>query len=127
MKVNITKHAKERYYQYVEPLKVTKLAALVERHLFEALRQGVTLENAAVQLEIYRNLNAVVVPGQYGGWDVVTFYQTDEGEGEREKPKVKTLTRKQVINLDNQVEIADELDRLKAYRYMMEQNRGVGY
>lgn len=78
MKVKITRHAKERYEQYVKPIRTSKLAALVERHLFEALRQGAELENNTIQLGIYQNLNAVVTPEYKGCWSVVTFYQTEK-------------------------------------------------
>ena len=75
MRVIIKKHAYERYAEYKGPIKITKLSSMVRRHLHAALRQGVSLENAAIQLEIFHDLNAVVVPGN-GCWDVVTFYAT---------------------------------------------------
>jgi hypothetical protein len=78
MKVKITGHAYERWNKYIGYMKRTKLAALVERHLYAALRQGAEVKNDAIQLEIFHNLNAVVTPEYNGVWSVVTFYQTEK-------------------------------------------------
>lgn len=79
MRVHVSDHAYyDRWIPYCGYMKRTKLVALVERHLYAALRQGATVKNNAIQLEIFHNLNAVVTPELNGGWSVVTFYQTKE-------------------------------------------------
>ena len=82
MRVNISNHAYDRWIDYCNYMKRSKLAALVERHLYAALRQGVPLESEAIQLEINHKVKAVVVPGKYYGWDVVTFYLREEAKKE---------------------------------------------
>lgn len=74
MKINVTDHAfYDRWVPKKGYKKRTQVAAMVRRHLFAALRQGVTLESNAIQLGIDRDTVAVVRPSRYGGWDVVTF------------------------------------------------------
>ncbi len=58
-------------------MKRTKLAALVERHLFAALRQGSPVISDSLHVDITSEIQAVVVPGKYGGWDVKTFLCKD--------------------------------------------------
>ena len=78
MKVNVSNHAYERWKQYCNNMKRTKLAAKVEKHLFAALRQGAFVQARAIQLDINKKVKAVVVPGKFGGWDVKTFYLRKE-------------------------------------------------
>jgi hypothetical protein len=75
MYVDISNHAYNRWLEYCGNKKKTQLAALVERHLYAALRQGAELEKEAVQLEINRHIKAVVIPQKSGGWKVLTFYE----------------------------------------------------
>jgi|AntRauTorcE11897_2_1112592.scaffolds.fasta_scaffold77082_1 hypothetical protein len=78
MKVNISPHAHGRWNEYCSNIKRTKLAAIVEKHLFTALRQGAIVQANAIQLDINHKVKAVVVPGKFGGWDVKTFYLRKE-------------------------------------------------
>ena len=75
MKINISPHAHGRWNEYCSNIKRTKLAAIVEKHLFTALRQGAIVQANAIQLDINRHIKAVVIPQKSGGWKVLTFYE----------------------------------------------------
>ncbi len=75
MYIDISNHAYERWREYCGHKKKAQLAALVERHLYAALRQGAELEKEAVQLDINQHIKAVVIPQKRGGWKVLTFYE----------------------------------------------------
>ena len=74
MKINITNHAMDRWVEYGQVrMRYTQLAAKVQKHFQAALLKGVRLRDNAVYVEINKDLFAVLVPGDYYGWDVLTF------------------------------------------------------
>ena len=78
MKVKISAHAYERWLEHVGYIKKSQLAAKVERHLYEALKQGIELINDSLLVWIEKNIYAVITPDKYGGWAVKTFREWEE-------------------------------------------------
>lgn len=73
--VRFTEHAKERLEQYNSE-QITP--QMVRHKLMGMLPMGMEVRNLAVEVPIKGRLHAVCVPGELGGWTVVTFCRKGE-------------------------------------------------
>lgn len=79
-RINFSDHALQRYYNRM-PVhahqRITEIKKKVARKLYDEIRVGCDVENDQIDLMIFENFMAVVIPKD-DGWLVTTFFRPNK-------------------------------------------------